>query len=99
MKREEAESKTDTILHGIDCCEVNVEEGWWETSTGEEFGSAKLKEMQKLVKEIYDDFESRNCTNCRWIKDEVCVNDNSRLVADFVTKDDVCKNWEARDVE
>jgi len=37
---------------------------------------------------------SANCRNCKWHQDEVCVNDESRLVAEFVSVDDICKLWE-----
>lgn len=60
-----------------------------------------LEEENKIVlrnniDKIYDYFESRSCENCKWIKNEVCVNDESRLVADFVTSSDICKLWESR---
>jgi hypothetical protein len=38
-----------SILNGIDKTETETENGWWETSCGAEFGSAKLKELLALV--------------------------------------------------
>ena len=36
----------DRILIGIDKCETDVDEGWWETSVGAEFGAGKLAEVK-----------------------------------------------------
>ena len=36
------------LLKGIDETELNG--GWWETSTGAEFGAEKLKELIALIK-------------------------------------------------
>ena len=36
------------ILKGIDKTETELDGGWWETSTGAEFGSRKLKEILDL---------------------------------------------------
>jgi len=49
-----------------------------------------------LIDEIFDNFESRNCTNCDWIYEEVCTNPDSRLCADFVSDSDICLLWEIR---
>lgn len=37
------------ILKGIEETEIDSVEGWWETSTGAEFGATKLKELLALV--------------------------------------------------
>jgi len=47
------------------------------------------------------------CDTCRWagkgdgktllIGDIVCVNDKSEHIADFVSKNDTCKLWEAEE--
>ena len=40
----------------------------------------------------------KNCESCRWRSDEftsVCVNDASDHLADFVSADDGCEEWEA----
>jgi len=40
----------------------------------------------------------KNCESCRWRSDEftsVCVNDASDHLADFVSADDRCEEWEA----
>lgn len=42
----------------------------------------------------------KNCENCRWRSDEftsVCVNDASDHLADFVSADDGCEEWEGKD--
>lgn len=41
----------EKILEGIDKTEMEDENGWWETSTGAEFGAQKLEELKKLVRE------------------------------------------------
>ena len=38
------------ILKGIDGVESSSPEGWWETSTGAEFGSAKLAEVETAIR-------------------------------------------------
>ena len=37
-------------LKGIDKDICQDKDGWWETSTGAEFGAKKLKEIEELVK-------------------------------------------------
>ena len=38
----------DAILAGIDKEETDATNGWWETSTGAEFGAQKLNEIRAL---------------------------------------------------
>lgn len=42
-------NKISEILKGIDKVESESDDGWWETSTGAEFGAKKLKEILDLV--------------------------------------------------
>lgn len=41
----------------------------------------------------------RVCRLCKWFAEEteVCVNDESDHLADFVLPDDVCDKWEGND--
>ena len=51
MTKQEADNlkaKVKDILAGIDGTE-DTDEGWWETSTGEEFGKQKLAEVLKAI--------------------------------------------------
>jgi len=41
-------SKLTKILAGIDKTETESDNGWWETSTGAEFGRGKLEEIKAL---------------------------------------------------
>ncbi len=44
----------------------------------------------------------KNCESCRWRSDEftsVCTNDASEHVADFVSAEDGCEEWEGKDEE
>jgi len=38
-----------TVLKGIDQTETDTEQGWWETSTGAEFGWRKMEELKELI--------------------------------------------------
>ena len=54
-EEEEEEEEVSLILSGIDKDDLESEDGWWETSTGAEFGSNKLKEViDYIVKEIHN---------------------------------------------
>jgi hypothetical protein len=44
--------KIREILKGIDKDISQNPRGWWETSTGAEFGAKKLKQIEDLVKKI-----------------------------------------------
>ena len=44
--------KLNEILKGIDKDQCDSSDGWWETSSGAEFGAKKLKEVQNLVKKL-----------------------------------------------
>ena len=40
------------ILKGIDQTEPEVEHGWWETSTGADFGAERLREVEGLFETL-----------------------------------------------
>ena len=44
--------KINEILKGIDKDQCSSDDGWWEKSSGAEFGAKKLKEVQELVKKL-----------------------------------------------
>ena len=44
--------KLNEILKGIDKDQCDSSDGWWETSSGAEFGAKKLKEVQDLVRKL-----------------------------------------------
>ncbi len=46
---EELLKAIEAILEGIDKTENESERGWWETSTGAEFGATKLAEIRALL--------------------------------------------------
>jgi hypothetical protein len=52
-KLEEIKQELSSILKGIDKTETESDEGWWETSSGAEFGKNKLKEVLNLIDEFY----------------------------------------------
>lgn len=52
MTRDQAEARVRELLDGIDAEEVVHAGGWWETSTGAEFGAQKLAEVIALVREL-----------------------------------------------
>lgn len=41
-----------TMLSGIDETEIGAEDGWWETSTGANFGEEKLKEVIAYIDDL-----------------------------------------------
>lgn len=43
------QEKLEQIVDGIDKTEIEYENGWWETSTGAEFGAKKKQELQALI--------------------------------------------------
>ena len=54
-------NKIREILKGIDQ-EDTVEGGWWETSTGAEFGAKKLAEVEAYVNELVESIVSKTIT-------------------------------------
>lgn len=50
--------------------------------------------LAKTIESIRDDFQNQTCTSCHYYQDEVCVNDESPLCADFPPKDFGCNKWE-----
>lgn len=44
-------TKIKTILHGIDSKETSHPDGWWETSSGAEFGAETLRKIEELLEE------------------------------------------------
>ncbi len=49
----------DSILEGIEHDELEHKEGWWETSTGAEFGKKKKDELIKLFAQVESEAYSR----------------------------------------
>lgn len=45
----DARSELHRIVHGIDRAETESADGWWETSTGAEFGAERLRRLVLLV--------------------------------------------------
>lgn len=41
------------ICTGIDKTDVEDEDGWWETSVGAEFGAARLRDLERLVRHLF----------------------------------------------
>ena len=64
IMRTELIEKVKNILKGIDLDEVSDTNGWWETSSGAEFGTKKLNEVIKAIQALSEekvvsaDFES-----------------------------------------
>lgn len=66
MDQAEAIARLHAITRGIDCdvferrlpdgrsseAEESDTEGWWETSTGAQFGAARLAELEDLVRAL-----------------------------------------------
>jgi len=54
---------------------------------------------RQLVKEIYDDFESRICKNCKYYEEypSVCCNADSPLCAGVTKEDFGCNEFEIRE--
>ena len=56
---EDDESKSDaavrelrSIVDGIDRDETEDDDGWWETSTGAEFGAERLRHLERLIERL-----------------------------------------------
>jgi hypothetical protein len=43
------------VLSGIDRCEHDADDGWWETSAAAEFGRAKLAEVEALFRRFLEE--------------------------------------------
>ena len=56
--------KIREILKGIDKDISQDNDGWWETSTGAEFGAKKLKEIESLVKNCSIPDVVESCEGC-----------------------------------
>lgn len=61
------------------------------------------KNLELLSKQKIDEaieeleaLENRRCNNCKYCNDDVCCNDNSLLLADFVNENFCCNKWEVK---
>lgn len=52
MYTKEALARLRVIVAGIEHDDVESKDGWWETSSGAEFGGRKLAELEALISEI-----------------------------------------------
>jgi len=64
-----------------------------------------ISEQNKIIDDIYDYFESRNCGSCKYNKkedgfmifcDSVMCQDGSKMMWHSFTKDFCCNKWELR---
>ena len=49
--------------------------------------------VECFTRTIYDEFEARTCSTCKWWQDEVCVNGDSPLCSDFTVGKYGCNLW------
>lgn len=49
MTKTEALDRLKAILAGIDQNEMDSDVGWWETTSGSEFGARRLAEVESLI--------------------------------------------------
>ena len=49
---EKLDNLIDSVLEGIDQDEVSYKLGWWETSTGAEFGAMKKEELKMKLRTL-----------------------------------------------
>ena len=54
------------------------------------------KEILKEAIAELETLQNRSCSNCKYYHDEVCCNDNSLLLADFVNENFCCNKWEVK---
>lgn len=55
------EPRLREILKGVDCTQSDpAAEGWWETSTGAEFGAGKLAEVEAYVERLRAELDAAN---------------------------------------
>lgn len=70
------------------------------------FEESQEDSINSIIDNIFDDFESRSCENCKYNKEqddfmifcdkEMCQ-DNSKMMWHGFTKDFCCNKWEIRD--
>jgi hypothetical protein len=52
MSKDDLLKLIEEILHGIDKDQDGEDGGWWETSSGAEFGAGKLQEIRELFNKL-----------------------------------------------
>lgn len=50
MDRDQALQRLETIVDGIDVTELDG--GWWETTTGADFGAQRLAQLRALIEDL-----------------------------------------------
>lgn len=55
MDRKQALARLREITRGIDLYEGESDDGWWETTTGADFGERKLQELEQLIEQLAPD--------------------------------------------
>lgn len=66
MKNQDWEKDVNTLLKGIDS--ADIDDAWWETSTGAEFGAKKLTSLKVLIQKTIN-AEVRRALNAVDVKD------------------------------
>ena len=55
-----------------------------------------MADIARILDAHWKYVESKTCSNCKWWKDEVCVNGDSPLCSDFIVGKFGCVLWETR---
>lgn len=60
MKNKVIEKKLDEMFKGIDMDVCESDGGWWETSTGADFGKRKLEELKQFIDSLYSEQSAKS---------------------------------------
>ena len=53
-----------------------------------------LVKINNILDELEADYATASCANCKWLKEGVCVNDESIMCADYPDPMIMCNKWE-----
>ncbi|MFX4154274.1 hypothetical protein ACOL23_04945 [Aliarcobacter butzleri] len=55
----------------------------------------RIEDFHEAIDEL-EALQNRSCSDCKYCNDDVCCNDNSLLLADFVNENFCCNKWEVK---
>jgi len=74
---DEIKEIVDKVLRGIDLTEIESEDGWWETSTGAEFGKQKKELLIATLRSHLTRHSNERAEACRCNRQPISIRCNN----------------------
>lgn len=85
-KKAQWEGRLDAILDGLDKDECEYKHGWWETSTGAEFGAKKKEEIKSFISKTHTELLTTLKEGVKLMRRESILDNNNLSIVEDTSK-------------